>query len=90
MTETTYKVEYKWNGGCTVVGVVNEDRLNDIFENGNHVLISVVEYAPHITYRTAEGCERCTTDEYVPHYNCLYKGKAMGHSKAHCTADSCY
>jgi hypothetical protein len=45
---------------------------------------------PVIRYRTAEGCERCKTDAYVPHYNCLYHGNAMGHSAAHCTADACY
>lgn len=43
-----------------------------------------------IRYTTCEGCERCTTDAYVPHYNCIYSGNAMGHSAAHCTADSCY
>lgn len=36
-----------------------------------------------------EGCERCP-DAYVPHYNCLYSGHAMGHSAAHCTANACY
>jgi hypothetical protein len=35
-------------------------------------------------------CERCLTDAYVPHYNCLYAGKAMGHSEGHCTANACY
>lgn len=43
-----------------------------------------------VMYRTAEGCTRCTTDAYVPHYNCLYNGRAAGHSAAHCTADACY
>ena len=43
-----------------------------------------------IRYRTCEGCERCKVDAYVPHYNCLYQGRAMGHSPAHCTADACY
>lgn len=36
-----------------------------------------------------EGCDRCP-DIHVPHFNCLYGGNAMGHSKAHCTADACY
>lgn len=35
-------------------------------------------------------CERCLTDAYVPHYNCLYAGKAIGHSEGHCTANACY
>ena len=43
-----------------------------------------------IRYRTCEGCERCTTDPYVPHYNCMYQGRAVGHSAAHCTASACY
>jgi hypothetical protein len=38
-----------------------------------------------ILYKTCEGCERCTTDPYVPHYNCI-----CGKRKPHCTADSCY
>ena len=36
-------------------------------------------------YKTAEGCERCTTDLYVPHYNCT-----CGANRAHCTSDYCY
>lgn len=43
-----------------------------------------------VNYRTCEGCVRCTTDPYVPHYNCLYGGNATGHSAAHCTANACY
>ena len=43
-----------------------------------------------ILYKTCEGCERCTTDAYVPHYNCIYGGRAIGHSASHCTADACY
>ena len=35
-------------------------------------------------------CERCLTDAYVPHYNCMYAGKAIGHSEGHCTANACY
>ena len=35
-------------------------------------------------------CKRCETDTFVPHNNCIYGGKAMGHSEAHCTADSCF
>ena len=37
----------------------------------------------------ADGCDRCP-DIHVPHFNCLYGGKAVGHSAAHCTANACY
>ena len=40
---------------------------------------------PKVRYQTEEGCERCKTDAYVPHYNCRCSGK-----RAHCTADYCY
>lgn len=43
-----------------------------------------------IYYQTAEGCARCTTDPYVPHYSCRYAGNAVGHSTDHCTASGCY
>ena len=42
-----------------------------------------------ITYKTLEGCVRCTTDIYVPHYNCMRPGQS-GHSASHCTANACY
>ena len=42
-----------------------------------------------ILYKTEEGCVRCTTDIYVPHYNCGRPGE-RGHSDAHCTASACY
>jgi hypothetical protein len=91
MTSKTYKVEYRWNGGMTkVVGVVDEARLEAIKSEPRHIIETCVPYTPVIRYTTCAGCERCTTDEYVPHYNCLYKGKAMGHSEAHCTADGCF
>lgn len=44
----------------------------------------------NIRQQADENCKRCTTDAYVPHYNCMYEGKAMGHSRAHCTANACY
>lgn len=37
-----------------------------------------------------ENCKRCETDKHVPHDNCIYGGKAIGHNESHCTADSCY
>ena len=43
-----------------------------------------------IHQRAVVGCERCLTDVYVPHYTCLYDGKAAGHQAAHCTANACY
>lgn len=55
-----------------------------------------INYVPQVTetvtvnYKTDPDCPRCKTDKYVPHYNCLYHGNAMGHSAAHCTADACY
>ena len=45
--------------------------------------------SPVIYYKTLEGCPRCTTDAYVPHYNCIRPGQS-GHSASHCTASSCY
>lgn len=41
-------------------------------------------------YKTVEGCERCKSDPYVPHFSCLYGGRSMGHNEAHCTARACY
>jgi len=38
---------------------------------------------------SVEGCTY-PYPEYVPHFNCLYNGNAIGHSKCHCTADACY
>lgn len=40
---------------------------------------------PAIRYQTAEGCDRCKVDAYVPHYNCT-----CGANRAHCTSDYCY
>lgn len=55
-------------------------------ETGTPEVTATVE----VNYRTCEGCPRCKTDKYVPHYNCMYHGKAVGHSEAHCTANACY
>lgn len=35
-------------------------------------------------------CERCEWDNSVPHDSCLYGGNAVGHTKAHCTANACF
>lgn len=87
---TTYWIHYRWNGGNTnVYGIVDANEVEAIKAEG-HTVVECEPYTPVIRYRTCEGCERCTTDAYVPHYNCIYQGKAMGHSAAHCTADACY
>lgn len=89
MTTTIYKVTGTY--GSTPVSVsANANDLEAMRSNPLYHIDSVVEYTPTIRYRTAEGCERCTHDEYVPHYNCIYQGKAVGHSEAHCTAHACY
>ena len=53
--------------------------------------------AEGITWAKIVGCEICErADEngkmpFIGHFNCLYQGKAIGHtSSGHCTADSCY
>lgn len=43
-----------------------------------------------IRQRAVVGCERCKTDAYVPHFTCMYAGKALDHSEGHCTASACY
>ena len=70
---------------CVRNGIMNVNATTII---GNYGYCQ--EHTPVIRYRTEEGCERCLTDAYVPHYNCIYGGKAVGHSAAHCTANACY
>jgi len=78
-------------GKATPIKVsVNEMDLENMRKDSHYTITSVIEHTPHIRYRTEEGCERCTYDEYVPHFNCMYHGKAIGHSTAHCTANACY
>jgi len=44
-----------------------------------------------VTVITAvKGCETCSRSPFVLHDNCLYRGRSMGHSATHCTADACY
>ncbi len=84
---------YKVKGTFGSVGIEVSANAKDIAAmavDPRYTIESMSVYTPTIRYRTAEGCERCTYDEYVPHYNCLYHGKAMGHSEAHCTAHACY
>lgn len=87
---TTYLVEATFAGCGMSKGTVTEERLAEMRSEPRWTIHSVTEHVPHIRYRTAEGCERCLTDEYVPHYNCMYQGRAIGHSEAHCTANACY
>ena len=54
------------------------------------VATPAIETSVKVLYRTDPNCDRCKTDPYVPHFNCLYHGKAIGHSAAHCTANGCY
>ena len=87
---TTYLVSATFRNGGTSSATVTEERLAEMQTSPWWTVHSVVEHVPNIRYRTCEGCERCTYDEHVPHYNCMYKGKAVGHSEAHCTANACY
>jgi hypothetical protein len=83
---TVYHIEYKWNGGITRArGYITQSGLDEVLSNPRHEIVSLREETPQIIYKTSEGCERCTIDPYVPHYNCI-----CGKRKAHCTADSCY
>jgi hypothetical protein len=49
-----------------------------------------LEGSVKVLYKIDPTCERCKIDPYVPHYNCMYQGRAVGHSAAHCTANACY
>lgn len=83
---TTYRVEYRWNGGDTLVkGVLTDDDLRTVQDNPRNVILSCEPYVPVIRYETAAGCTECVTNEYVPHYNCRCRA-----SRAHCTSDYCY
>jgi hypothetical protein len=86
---TIYKVKATF--GMTPVEVsATAKEIAAMAVDSRYTIESMSVYTPTIHYRTAEGCDRCTYDEYVPHYNCMYHGNAMGHSAAHCTADACY
>ena len=86
---TIYKVKATF--GSTPVEVsANAKDIAAMAVDPRYTIESIKVHTPVIRYATCEGCERCTTDEYVPHYNCFYGGKATGHSEAHCTAHACY
>lgn len=88
---TLYKVKGLY-GKWTVLDMVMSQETLDEYRSHKAVRIDSVEpYTPNILYVTADDCERCKVDEYVPHYNCLYHGRnVVGHSASHCTADACY
>lgn len=87
---TIYKVKGLFGKATPISVSASEHDLAAMRKDARYTIESVEEYTPVIRYATAEGCERCTYDEYVPHYNCMYHGTAMGHSEAHCTASACY
>ena len=49
-----------------------------------------------VTWAKVVNCPECEAKDelgtmpYIPHFNCLYNGKAIGHCAGHCTAESCY
>ncbi len=86
---TTYKVT-GFYGNTAINMVMTEVALAEWRKDAMVRIDNVIPHMVSISYRTADGCERCTTDAYVPHYNCIYGGKRMGHSASHCTADACY
>jgi hypothetical protein len=57
--------------------------------NARRIILDTVS-GERIHQRAVWGCERCENDVYVPHFTCMYAGKAMGHSESHCTANACY
>lgn len=88
---TTFAVKGLYGKATPVNTTMDEATLAEWLTYPAFVLESATPVAdPVIRYRTCDGCERCKTDAYVPHYNCIYQGRAMGHNEAHCTADACY
>lgn len=77
-------------GKTEVRTIMSEDTLAEYLAYASFTLESATPVVVTPMYPTVEGCARCAADAYVPHYNCLYHGNAIGHSAAHCTADSCY
>lgn len=87
---TTYKVKGFYGKHTVIDTVMTEDTLAEWRKDSAMRIDSVTPYKANILYRTSDDCVRCKTDAHVPHYNCIYNGKAIGHSEAHCTADACY
>ena len=65
-------------------------KINVVNHPSGCVRIITDEVGLSIRQRAVADCERCTTDAYIPHFNCMYAGKAIGHSEGHCTANACY
>lgn len=87
---TTYKMTGFYGKHTPVDMVVTDVALAEWQKDAHMRIDSVVPCVVEVTYRTADGCARCATDAYVPHYNCIYGGRRIGHSASHCTADACY
>lgn len=90
--------------GDTVVLYGKEWPVLDTAREGSTVILWIAEH-PFITSNYASfkwndyvdvvfpDCARCAKNDPhdVPHTNCLYWPEVkVGHSRSHCTADSCY
>ena len=85
MTTTTYKVKGLYGKFTPCEFILDSEGLERWTNTKGFTLESVEEITVSINYPTAEGCKRCTTDAYVPHYNCR-----CGANRSHCTSDYCY
>lgn len=85
MNVKTYNVKGMYGKYTPVNTIMSEATLAEWMTYKGFVLESATEASVTINYPTCEGCERCTTDPYVPHYNCH-----CGANRAHCTSDYCY
>lgn len=65
-------------------------KINVVNHPAGTVRLITLDSGQVLRQKADANCARCLTDAYVPHYNCLYAGKAMGHSEGHCTANACY
>jgi hypothetical protein len=61
--------------------------LEYITEDGRYVEQKVIYV---IGCGTCEYAYANNQPPFIPHSNCLYGGKAIGHNSGHCTADACY
>ena len=86
----TYKVTGFYGTSTPVDTIMSAKALSEWLADPCFRMDTVESVSITIPYVTCDGCERCTTDVYVPHYNCNYNGIAIGHSASHCTADGCY
>jgi hypothetical protein len=86
----TYKVRGHYGKYTPVDTIMSAKALSEWLSDPCFHMASAEPISVSVSYVTADGCERCTADVYVPHYNCNYNGSAIGHSASHCTADGCY